>query len=72
MLYCYNSCTILKFTEFYLLSDLKQDPVYTCAFAKLRKAIISFVISVCPSVRAPVRSHETTQLPLDAFFMKFE
>jgi hypothetical protein len=31
------------------------------AFAKLRKATVSFVMSVCPSVRP----HGTTRLPLD-------
>ena len=33
-------------------------------FAKLRKATISFVMSVCP--------HGTTQLPLEGFFTKFD
>jgi hypothetical protein len=33
------------------------------AFAKLRKATISFVMSVCPSVRVSVRPHETTWIP---------
>ena len=36
------------------------------AFAKLRKATITFVISICPSVRMSV-PHETTQLQLDEF-----
>jgi hypothetical protein len=36
------------------------------AFAKLRKATITFVMSICPSVRLSV-PHETTQLPLDEF-----
>ena len=37
------------------------------AFAKLRKATISFVISVCPIVCPSVRPHGTTRLPLDGF-----
>jgi len=34
-------------------------------FAKLRKETISFVMSVCLSVRPSVRPHGTTRLPLD-------
>ena len=34
------------------------------AFAKLRKTNISFIMSVCPSVRPSVRPHGTTRLPL--------
>jgi len=37
------------------------------AFAKLRKATISFVVSVRLYVRPSVRRHGTTQLPLDQF-----
>jgi hypothetical protein len=41
------------------------------AFAKWRKATVSFVMSVCLSVCPPVlpsvRPHGTTRLPLDAF-----
>jgi hypothetical protein len=37
------------------------------AFEKLRKATISFVVSLCPSVRP----HETTRLPLDGFALNF-
>jgi hypothetical protein len=37
------------------------------AFAKLRKATISFVISDCPSVRPSDRPHATTRLALDVF-----
>jgi hypothetical protein len=46
------------------------------AFAKLRKAIISFVMSVClfdcMSVCLSVRPHGTTLLPLEMIFMKFD
>ena len=37
------------------------------AFAKLRRANISFAVSVSP----PVRPHETTRFPLDEFLVKF-
>ena len=37
------------------------------AFAKLRKAIISFVMSVCLSARP----HGTTRLPMEGFSKKF-
>jgi len=38
------------------------------AYAKLRKATISFVMPLCPSVRP----HGTTRFPLDGFLkMKF-
>ena len=36
---------------------------FLSSFKKLRKADISYFISVCPSVR----SHGTTRLPLDGF-----
>jgi hypothetical protein len=35
------------------------------AFAKLRNAIVIFVISVCPSIRPPARPHGTARFPLD-------
>jgi hypothetical protein len=48
----------------------KFDP-YFGAFAKLRKATVSFVMTVRPSVRPSVRLSDspqgTTQLPLDGF-----
>jgi hypothetical protein len=37
------------------------------AFAKMRKATINSVMSVCPSLRPSVRPHGTTRLPLDRF-----
>jgi len=37
------------------------------SFAKLLKAIVSFVMSACLFVRA----HETTRLPLDGFSRNF-
>ena len=46
----------------YPLKTRVYDPVLG-AFAKLRKATISFVMSV----RLPVRRHGTTRLPLDGF-----
>jgi hypothetical protein len=36
-------------------------------FVKLRKATISFVMSVCPSFHPSVRPHGTTRLPTDGF-----
>jgi len=41
--------------------------VFLGAFAKLRKAAISFVVSVSQSVRPSVRPHGTTVLPIDEF-----
>jgi hypothetical protein len=41
------------------------------AFAKLRKATLSFVLSVCPSVRPSVCMHGTTRLPLEGFLWTF-
>jgi hypothetical protein len=40
-----------------------QNAEFLSAFATLRKATISFVMSVCPSVNP----HGTTRLPLDGF-----
>jgi hypothetical protein len=37
------------------------------AFAKLLKATVSFVISICLSVRPSARLHETNWFPLDGF-----
>ena len=42
---------------------LFSDCQFLGAFAKLRKATVSFVMSVCPSARL----HGTTRLPLDRF-----
>jgi hypothetical protein len=41
------------------------------AFSKLRKATISFVMSVHPSIRPSFRSHGSTQLPLKGFSLKW-
>jgi hypothetical protein len=49
-----------NFTSF---RSVKRTPVFLGAFAKLRKATISFVISV--------RSHGTTRLPLEGFSRNF-
>ena len=43
--------------------SLLQINTFLDAFTKLRKAITSFVMSVCPSIRP----HGTTRLPLDEF-----
>jgi hypothetical protein len=43
---------------------------FSGAFAKLRRANISFVISVCPSAGMSVRPHRTTWLPLDGLSWK--
>jgi len=40
---------------------------FLSAFAKLRKATISFVMSLRPSVCLSVCPHGTTRLPLDGF-----
>jgi len=40
---------------------------FLVAFAKLRKANINFVISICPSVC----SHRTTGLPSDEFLLNY-
>jgi len=45
------------------LSQKRQSHRFLGAFAKLRKATISFVMTV----RLSVRPHGTTQLPLDGF-----
>jgi len=43
---------------------LKHWYAFLVTFAKLRKATISFVMSIYP--------HGTTRLPLDGFFIKFD
>ena len=56
----------LIFQYFLTLVDLSAFELlwfgFLGAFAKLRKAPISFVMSVCP--------HATTRLPLDGFLLK--
>jgi hypothetical protein len=46
----------------------QPDTFFLEALAKLRKATISFVMSVCPFVRP----HGTTRLTLDEFFVTFD
>jgi hypothetical protein len=49
-----------------------QQPLILGAFAKLRKATISFLsfrLSVRLSFLLSLCTHETTQLPLDIFYM---
>jgi hypothetical protein len=48
-------------------SLLIQKRQFSSAFAKLRKATISFVTSRSLSARLQVRSHVTIQLTLDGF-----
>jgi hypothetical protein len=61
-----------EFVNFLKLISILHDFDYQLyalilgAFAKLRKATISFVMSVCLSVYLPVRPHRT-RLPLDGF-----
>jgi len=45
----------------------RESPLFFGAFAKLRKATISFVMSVHLSVCHSVRSRGKIQLPLDEF-----
>jgi hypothetical protein len=52
------------FITFYLLSPFSVScfvSFFLCIYAKLRKAVINFVMSVLPSVHP----HGTTRLPLD-------
>jgi hypothetical protein len=44
-----------------------EEAFFLGAFAKLRKAAISFVMSVRLSVRPYVHYYGTTQLPMDGF-----
>jgi len=44
---------------------------FSGALVKLRKATISFAKSVCLSIAPSVRM-ETTRLPLEGFFKKFD
>jgi hypothetical protein len=56
------------FITFYLLSPFSVScfgSFFLCTFAKLRKAVINFVMSVLPSVRP----HGTTRLPLDGYLL---
>ena len=57
-----NDFKIVKCAVVLLVSLLFVD-----AFAKLRKATIIFVVSVCPSVRLYLRPHCTPRPPLHGF-----
>ena len=46
--------------------------VFVGGLAKLRKATISCVMSVCLSVLPPVGQHGTTRFQLEGFFTKFD
>jgi hypothetical protein len=77
--YLTENCVFILETPVFLCSSgqtrmfLGEDPnghrndgkngEFLSAFATLRKATISFVMSVCPSVNP----HGTTRLPLDGF-----
>ena len=64
---CFNCRGKIKFIALINLLFKKDlfsvTPLFLGAFTKLRKATISFVMSVCPSVR----QHGTIRLPLDGF-----
>jgi hypothetical protein len=51
----------------FMFSQLPVFKIHSSRFYKLRKATISFVLSVRLSVRPSVRSHGTTRLSLDGF-----
>ena len=54
---------ISGFSSFFLFALFRHDLMFVGAFAKLRKATVSFVMSVRPSVRP----HGTTLMQLDGF-----
>jgi hypothetical protein len=54
---CEYSCSLIVANEGYVVAGT----VISGAFAKFRKATVSFIISACPSVRP----YDTTQFPLD-------
>jgi len=60
--------------EFTCVDDLRfyMNWAFFSAFAKLRNATVTFIMSVCPSVCVPVRSYGTTGLPTRRIFTKFD
>ena len=54
-------------SKHFLLLSTTDVKMILGVFSKLRKAIISSVTSVSPSVRTSVRPHGTTRLLLDGF-----
>jgi len=67
-------CSLIYFTTILLAHKILQ--LFLGAFTKLRKATISFVMSVCPacrllSVSPSVCLHGKPQLPLDGFSCNF-
>ena len=57
-----------------ILKDMRfvrPYPFYVDASAKLRKTIISLVMSVCLSVRPSVCTHGTNRLPQERFSLNF-
>jgi len=70
LLACCSGCSSLwRFQQFYasLLHD--NATLLLGAFAKLRKATISFVMSL--SLSLSIRAHGTTRLPQERFSWKF-
>jgi hypothetical protein len=68
-----HRCENLKLSTVDYLTFLRQWLLYARyhlldEFAKLRKATITFVMSVCLSVSTSVRPHGTTRLPLHGFY----
>jgi hypothetical protein len=60
-------CLVIKSNERLVLEVTCMHGSFVGAFAKLRKAAFSFVISDCPSLRP----RGTTRLPLDGFSWNF-
>ena len=54
-----------------LFVHLCRCPVLLSTSSELRKAAISFVMSVCQSVCLSARQHRTSRLPLDGFSWRF-
>jgi hypothetical protein len=60
-------CSVALHMRMTIFWKCKKCLYYLGAFGKLRKAIISFVISDCPSFRPFVGPHGIARLPLDVF-----
>ena len=58
-----------KQTPLYTVSRINTRRLFLGAFAKLRKAILSLVVSVCPPVRPSVSNNLA---PTRRLFMKFD
>jgi hypothetical protein len=64
-------CSVALHMRTTILWKFKKCLYCLGAFAKLLKAMISFVISDCPSVRSFVSPHRIARLPLDIFPWNF-